>query len=308
VTFDAPLGLAFAAGLVATVNPCGFAMLPAYLSYFVGFDTAADVETPGAAPARRSNVGRALKVGALVSSGFVVVFGAAGLLIDAGARVVIDWIPYAAVVVGVAMVLLGIALFRGRELSFGRFAAGRGARNRDPRALFAFGVSYAVASLSCTLPVFLAVVVGSLASADVVSGVATYVAYALGMSVVLMSLTIAVALARRGLVDRLRSVLPYVPRISASLLVVAGAYITWFWIRDLSADAGEQGVAAGVVERWSASLTNWISDHSDRVGLALVGVVVLAAVHTVLKRFEPEPADDTGRVADPHPASEGAAR
>ena len=33
---DAPLALAFAAGLVATVNPCGFAMLPAYLSYFMG--------------------------------------------------------------------------------------------------------------------------------------------------------------------------------------------------------------------------------------------------------------------------------
>ena len=33
---DAPLGLAFAAGLVATINPCGFAMLPAYLSFFLG--------------------------------------------------------------------------------------------------------------------------------------------------------------------------------------------------------------------------------------------------------------------------------
>src|SRR5437867_1141881 len=31
-----PLGWAFAAGMVASVNPCGFFMLPAYLSYQLG--------------------------------------------------------------------------------------------------------------------------------------------------------------------------------------------------------------------------------------------------------------------------------
>ena len=35
---DAPLALAFASGMVATVNPCGFAMLPAYLGYFLGLE------------------------------------------------------------------------------------------------------------------------------------------------------------------------------------------------------------------------------------------------------------------------------
>ncbi len=32
----APLGFAFAAGMAATVNPCGFAMLPAYLDLYMG--------------------------------------------------------------------------------------------------------------------------------------------------------------------------------------------------------------------------------------------------------------------------------
>ena len=31
-------GVAFAAGMVSTINPCGFAMLPAYLSYFLGLE------------------------------------------------------------------------------------------------------------------------------------------------------------------------------------------------------------------------------------------------------------------------------
>ena len=39
---DAPFALAFAAGTVAAFNPCGFALLPAYLGWFLGAEDAAD--------------------------------------------------------------------------------------------------------------------------------------------------------------------------------------------------------------------------------------------------------------------------
>lgn len=285
---DAPIGLAFAAGLVATVNPCGFAMLPAYLSYFMGLDGDDDEsDTPGLA--------QALKVGAIVSVGFLVVFGTTGLLINAGVRSIIDWIPYVALGVGVLMVILGVAMFRGLEINIGFLKAGQGASTRDNKSVFTFGVSYALASLSCTLPVFLSVVVGSLASASFAAGLATYVAYAAGMSAVLIALTIAVAMAKHGLVRRLRSALPYVHRVSAGFLIVAGAYITWFWFDDLSSDAGEQSQAAGVVDRWSATLTNWIGGNSELVGLILGGIVAIAVLSSVLKRFEPDDNDDADR-------------
>ncbi|WP_395156046.1 cytochrome c biogenesis CcdA family protein [Ilumatobacter sp.] len=281
---DAPIGLAFAAGLVATVNPCGFAMLPAYLSYFMGLDGDDD-------ESRRPGLGQALKVGAIVSAGFLVVFGTTGLLINAGVRSIIDWIPYVALGVGVLMMILGVAVLLGLEINIGFLKAGQGASTRDNKSVFAFGVSYALASLSCTLPVFLSVVVGSLASTSFASGLATYVAYAAGMSAVLIALTIAVAMAKHGLVSRLRSALPYVHRVSAGFLIVAGAYITWFWFDDLSSDAGEQSQAAGVVDRWSATLTNWIGDNSELVGLILGGIVAMTMVSSVLKRFEPDDND-----------------
>ncbi len=283
---EAPIGLAFAAGLVATVNPCGFAMLPAYLSYFMGLDDDDEFNNPG--------LGQALKVGAIVSVGFLVVFGTTGLLINAGVRSIIDWIPYVALAVGVLMIILGIAMLRGLEINIGFLKTGRGASARDNKSVFTFGVSYALASLSCTLPVFLSVVVGSLASASFVSGLATYVAYAAGMSVVLIALTIAVAMAKLGLVRRLRSALPYVQRVSAGFLIVAGAYITWFWFDDLSSDAGEQSQAAGIVDRWSATLTNWIGDNSELVGLTLGGIVTITLLSSLLKRFEPVDDDIDG--------------
>lgn len=284
---DAPIGLAFAAGLVATVNPCGFAMLPAYLSYFMGLDDDDESGTPG--------LGQALKVGAIVSAGFLVVFGTTGLLINAGVRSIIDWIPYVALGVGILMVILGIAMFRGFELNIGFLKAGNGASTRNTKSVFTFGISYALASLSCTLPVFLSVVVGSLASTSFASGLATYVAYAAGMSVVLIALTIAVAQAKQGLVRRLRSALPYVQRVSAGFLIAAGAYITWFWYDDLSSDAGEQSRATGIVDRWSATLTNWIGDNSGLVGLILGGIVAIAVLSSMLRRFEPDDNDSVDR-------------
>ena len=283
---DAPLGLAFAAGLVATLNPCGFAMLPAYLSYFMGLDGADEDEKTG------SGVGQALKVGAVVSSGFLVVFGATGLLINAGVRSIIDWIPYVALGIGVIMVMLGVAMLRGYQLSVGFLKVkASGAGSRDNKSVFTFGVSYALASLSCTLPVFLSVVVGSIASTSFISGFLTYIAYGLGMSALLMALTLAVAFAKQGVVRRMRSMLQHVQRISAAFLIIAGVYITWFWISDLSSDAGDQGAAAGVVDGWSASLTNWVGNHSGSIGLLLGGLVAITILSSVLQRFEP-PATD----------------
>jgi hypothetical protein len=36
----APFGYAFVAGMVASVNPCGFVLLPAYIAYYLGGDPA----------------------------------------------------------------------------------------------------------------------------------------------------------------------------------------------------------------------------------------------------------------------------
>lgn len=284
---DAPIGLAFAAGLVATLNPCGFAMLPAYLSYFMGLDGAEEDHRTSSA------VRQALKVGAIVSSGFLVVFGVTGLLINAGVRSIIDWIPYVALGIGMLMVVLGIAMLRGYQLSIGFLKVSGGTGSRDNKSLFTFGVSYALASLSCTLPVFLSVVVGSIASASFVSGFLTYIAYGLGMSALLMALTLAVAFAKQGVVTRMRSMLKHVQRVSAGLLIAAGVYITWFWASDLSSDAGDQAGAAGLVDGWSASATNWVGDHSGSIGLLLGGTVVIAILSTVLQRFEPRELEES---------------
>jgi len=223
-----PVGFAFGAGIVAAVNPCGFAMLPAYLSLYLG-NQEAGFE-------KRSPLGRALRalaIGGVVSLGFVLLFGVAGVIVSAGGSVILGTMPWVGVVIGAALILMGLWMLAGRTLYTGVFERFAG-RVGDPRSMsirgfFLFGLAYGLASLSCTLPVFLAVMGGSLASGSFASGAGQFVSYGLGMTSVLLILTLALALFKGGVVSRLRSIAPYVQPISAMLLLVAGAYIIFYW-------------------------------------------------------------------------------
>jgi len=223
-----PFGFAFGAGIVAAVNPCGFAMLPAYLSLYVG--------SREEGFEKRSVIRRALRavlIGGVVSLGFVLLFGLAGVIVAAGGSAILGFMPWVGAVIGGFLVLMGLWMLAGRTLYtgvFDRFAA----RIGDPttmgvRGFFLFGFAYGLASLSCTLPVFLAVMGGSLTAGSFVTGVGQFVSYGLGMTSVLLVLTLALALFKRGVVSRLHGVVPYVQILSAALLVVAGAYIVFYW-------------------------------------------------------------------------------
>lgn len=289
---DAPLALAFAAGLVATVNPCGFAMLPAYLSYFMGIEE----EDRSRVAALRA----ALVIGAIVSAGFLVVFGLAGILITAGFRVVIDLIPWVAIVVGLAVITLGVALVRGYELNVGLPKGGRAASGRSYRSVFLFGISYAVASLSCTLPVFLTVVATQVTRGSFVSGIATFVAYGAGMAVVLMAVTVAIAVGKQSLVAWLRGSARHISRVSGVILIAAGLYIVWFWTVSLRSGAQALGDSGPFrfIENLSQAAQNAIASAPLLWGLGFVGIVGAALIVTLASQRTRRPSSEPAMSVD----------
>ena len=103
------LGLSFLRGLVAAVNPCAFVLLPAYLMYFLGLEGA----QPGS---QRASVRRALLVSAAVSAGFIAVFVVAGAMFELGTSWINRNSKYVTVVIGVAFVVLGVAMLFGYRL------------------------------------------------------------------------------------------------------------------------------------------------------------------------------------------------
>lgn len=260
--------------MVAAFNPCGFAMLPAYLALFLG--------TQGGF-AERTKIGtvrRALLVGAAVSAGFVVVFGLAGLVLSRASLGIVDYLPWFTVVIGTAIVLLGVTMVRGYEPVLRIPRLRRAPSGGGLGSMFAYGASYATVSLTCTLPVFLAAVAGTFTRGSFVAGMSVYGAYAAGMALVLLTLTLAVALARSSMVDRMRRALPYVNRASGLLLALAGAYVAYYGYWELRLGAGAQ-VSAGPVG-FVAALSGRVETFIDSVGAGRLGVVLGVAIAVMI--------------------------
>ncbi|MGH2602165.1 MAG: cytochrome c biogenesis CcdA family protein, partial [Dehalococcoidia bacterium] len=216
-------------GMVAAVNPCGFPMLPVYLGLYLrgSGDTSA-------APGGRRPLGQALAVGGTVTAGFVVLFATVGLAIALGAQVLVTVFPWIGLGVGIAMIAAGAWLLGGRTL-YSALGERAGAHVGDPsrggaRGYLLFGVSYGVASLSCTLPIFLSVAGGSIAAADPLVALGRFILYGLGMGSVIIALTVSMALFKAGLVSRMRRVQRYVEPAGAVLALAAGTYITYYWL------------------------------------------------------------------------------
>jgi cytochrome c biogenesis protein CcdA len=269
---DAPLAIAFGAGMLATVNPCGFAMLPAYLGYFLGLE--------GHDRDVRASISRSLGVGLTVSAGFLAVFSVVGLAIYHLSASIDRWTPWATIVIGGGLVVLGVAMVAGFEPVISLPKLNRGGRERNGPSMFVFGVSYAVASLSCALPLFTGAVAGTFRRANLVSSMAVFVAYALGMTLVLLALTVSLGMARQTMVRRLRQVLPHVTRLSGALLVLAGAYLAHYgWYEMRVRDGRSNGSAVvDLVTGWSDSIARWVND----VGATRLGLLLALALCAVL--------------------------
>jgi len=221
-----PVGYAFAAGMVASVNPCGALMLPSYIFFQLGAKDEDDLPTV-------ERVLKALRLAIATTAGFAVIFGVVGVVVSVGGRWLTDFFPYAGLVIGAAMVGLGLWLLISHR-SLGILAASRVSvtPERSLKNMFLFGIAYAVSSLSCTLPIFLVVIGSALAARDWLSSLAQFLGYALGMGVVIGIVTIGTSLFRQAVERSLRRVMPYVHRVSALFLVGAGIYLIYYWISE----------------------------------------------------------------------------
>lgn len=275
---EVPFAFAFTSGMIAAVNPCGFAMLPAYLSFFVGS------EADDTAPLERSLL-RAVKVGLVMTVGFIVVFGITGLIASAGLRSAQNafnvWAARGTIVIGLALAVLGVAmLFFGYKPNIRIPRLDRGGSTDGIGSMFLFGISYAIVSLSCAVPIFLSLVFVT-NEANLASSIVGFAVYASGMGALITVLTLGMAVGRQGLVRRMRQLMPYVDRVTGAVVLAAGLWVAanrWVFLRDRTANP--ELFARG--DRVSGNVSTWIEDFGTaRIGLIaavlVIGVVGLVA-------------------------------
>ncbi len=273
---DPRLGLAFTAGMVATVNPCALPMLPAYLGWFISGGE--DDRSTGAA------VARAVVVALSVSVGFVAVFGVLGALATAASAQVEEVTPWITPVVGLVLAGVGLALLLGRDIKLPVPRLDRGGKGRGVATMVVYGMSYAVVSVSCALGIFLAYV-SSTFGQSWVTGLTQLLGFAAGFTLVLVALSISVALARGQLAAHARRASAYAGRIAGGLLLVTGIYLVWYGYTELRLrDRGGSDPIVDRVTGWSADISSAVQSAGGvEVGLALALFVSVVALVVVLR-------------------------
>lgn len=266
------MGLAFGAGLVAVLNPCGFAMLPVYMTLVVRGDATAQLTA-----LRRAGVATIEMV-----LGFMTVFGAFGLLTVSAAATVQRYLPYVTVGIGALLVGLGVWSLAGRHLP-GLNPVARSTRwapTARGGSMFGYGVGYAIASLSCTIGPFLAVTAASFRSGLVINGLLTYLVYAAGMSLIVGVLAIAAAFANPVGVYRMRRILPYINRFGGALVLLVGVYVGYYGIYEVRLFRGVAAPDDPVIDgagRLQGALVTWVHGHGGYPWLAALSLLMLSA-------------------------------
>ena len=280
----AALGFALGAGLVAALNPCGFAFLPGYL----GLVIAGEAERTS----RTAALARAGAATLAMSAGFMTVFGLFGLVVAPLITSAQRYLPFATVVIGVTLVGVAVWLLSGRDLAVLMPRAVGGAPTARLRSMYGYGVGYAVASLSCTIAPFLAVIGTTFRRGDVVTGVLGFVAYAAGMTITVGLAALTVAVIGPGAGTAFRRLLPHVNRIAGVIVLLTGLYVTYYGVYEIRVFFAGADAADPVIEA-AAVVQGRLAGAVDALGVwPLVGatgvVIAIGAGWSLLRRRRTE--------------------
>lgn len=265
IALEGNFAYSFLLGVMAAVNPCGFVLLPTYLIYYLGLELGRSNES-SVVTLRRS-----LTVGSSVSAGFIALFLVVGVISRAFTTVIRDNAKYAALVIGIALIAMGLAMLRGWKPPVAQPDVSM-QHKRTVWNMVLFGVVYAIASIGCTIGLLISVILGSVNRNGFISGVVSIVLYGAGMGLLVTSLTVALGFARVGLVSALKRSLRWFDRVSAVFVLLTGIYLSWYWYGAITNRASD-----GVVSRVETWQTN-VAEFLQRQGALPLAVVFIAII------------------------------
>lgn len=217
------LPIVLLAGMLAAFNPCGFAMLPAYLGALI----------LGQSENAAQNYRRAVYFSVGMATGLIAVFAGFALLIAPFTSAVEAYLPYITLAMASILAVTGVALLWGKSFALTGLFRPSLAPNTRFLSQVGYGVTYALASLSCTIGPFLAATTLALRSGSFWNVLATFVTYGAGMAVVVFLLALLTASSHQNVISAMKRNATIIEKIMGALLVLIAVYLATYGIFEL---------------------------------------------------------------------------
>jgi cytochrome c biogenesis protein CcdA len=219
----------FALGFWAFFNPCGSAMLPAYIAHYLGSTSEdSDVE--------EATLIKGLSLGLALGAGFLTVFSIIALIFALISSVLLEYAFWFGAGMGLLLIILGVLMLLGKNPlmvpAFEHLAgqvekSNKHDSSKDLKFYYFFGISYAIASLGCSLPVFLPAI-GFAFSVGSLNGVIQFGAYAMGMILTAIAVSIAMVYAREWARELFQKLIRAFRWIGGFAVIGAGIFLIWY--------------------------------------------------------------------------------
>jgi cytochrome c biogenesis protein CcdA len=211
-----PSGLifVFTAGIFALFSPCGFPMLPGYISYYIG---------------TKASLGKAIPGGIACTLGLVTMFSIIGVIVATFGSLISLYIPLLEIIAGVFMIFLGLTVMFEIRLPMFDLPV-KATKRKGFIGLFLYGFAYGMATLGCSAPIFFSILSYAIATGSALQGILTFIVYAIGMGVPLIIVTILVVKAKKLMLKKIVRMMPWIEKISGIILIIIGFYLIYFYI------------------------------------------------------------------------------
>lgn len=215
MSFD-PSGLVFifTAGVLTLVSPCGFPMLPGYVSYYLG---------------AKASYGKTLAGGVVCTLGLLAVFSVVGVVAATFGSFVSQYIPLFEPVAGIIVIVMGVGLIVG--IKFPEFIrVSKAPTQSGISGIFLYGLAYGLATMGCSAPIFFSILFYAVATGGFFYSTAVFIVYALGMGLPLVITAILVAKAKKFMLERMFKMTLWFQKIGGIILIMIGAYLIYFYL------------------------------------------------------------------------------
>ena len=204
--------LIFSAGVLTFFSPCAAGLFPAYLGYLIG------LRSKGA-------ISSGLLAGLLAGLGSSITFLILGFLSSIFISEIMNVWSILEPILGGALILFGILLISPIEFTLPFKLPSPRAGGSFFFGSILYGVLYALASLSCSFPVFMLVVFTSAGESGLAGILLSFSIYSLGLILPMMAVSFLTVYSRNLIGRIFKNIFPWLEKVSGILLIIAGIYL-----------------------------------------------------------------------------------